>query len=316
MAQVDYYWQCDASLPGHPKVVRLSEILGCDVIKGLGIVTAFLCAVRRHAPDGDVSKISNTTIAHWTMSKKGIADALIESGWIDQTNEGRCVHGWSHRYAKMDERREKASERMRSNRSRSRNVRVTCASHDDETTRTVRVTSCARSVEEEEEEEEAENINNNSIVVGQAADHSPGILESEDIERVTTETMRSEHVRDLGNRWNALAKDLGLPQIEKLSKDRKAKASALVADGILDRWDEFSSAIKGSAFHLGDNDRAWKANFDWLVRPGKWRSLVERSKAPVGPSRQTVDAMFEISLAKIEAERSAKGLPSLTGEAT
>lgn len=69
--------------------------------------------------------------------------------------------------------------------------------------------------------------------------------------------------------WNAMAEPLGLATVRKLSDARRAATRAR-----LDEYDEAEvleaiRLIPERPFCLGENDREWKADFDWLVHPEK-----------------------------------------------
>lgn len=41
-------------------------------------------------------------------------------------------------------------------------------------------------------------------------------------------------------------------------------------------WERFFSAIRGEAWHMGDNDRNWRADLQWLVEWKNFVNMVER----------------------------------------
>lgn len=76
--------------------------------------------------------------------------------------------------------------------------------------------------------------------------------------------------------WNSIAGSCGLPKVAALSPDRATHLSARRRDRF---WVENLHAavmrIAGSSFCLGANDRGWKADFDWLLRPGTVAKVME-----------------------------------------
>ena len=67
--------------------------------------------------------------------------------------------------------------------------------------------------------------------------------------------------------WNQFAQEHDLPRILKLTKNRQKKLNARCNDEVFrKRWREGLEIIAKSDFHLGDNDRGWRANFDWFIR--------------------------------------------------
>lgn len=99
----------------------------------------------------------------------------------------------------------------------------------------------------------------------------------------TPEATAQPKPRDLFDKWNELAKQIGLRQAQRLTKKRKGHANARIKDGYLERWPEIEAAIRGSDWHQGNNEKGWVADFDWFLHPDKVWTLVEKS-APVESS--------------------------------
>lgn len=69
--------------------------------------------------------------------------------------------------------------------------------------------------------------------------------------------------------WNEMAEPLGLALVRKASDERRRKTRER-----LDEYDEAEileaiSLISERPFCLGENDKGWKADFDWLIHPEK-----------------------------------------------
>lgn len=75
--------------------------------------------------------------------------------------------------------------------------------------------------------------------------------------------------------WNITAERLGLSKIAKLTDDRKRKLSAQCKDASLDDFRAALAAIERSRWLQGDNDRGWKANFDFFLQPKSFTKLIE-----------------------------------------
>lgn len=107
MAKIDFSWLCDSSLPDHPKVTRLSDVLAVSNTEALGIIVALFCRVRRFCVTGDVTDLSAGVIAAWTRNDHVTMDVLRQIGLVDERNGRLVIHGWSARkYAEMDKLRE------------------------------------------------------------------------------------------------------------------------------------------------------------------------------------------------------------------
>ena len=103
---------------------------------------------------------------------------------------------------------------------------------------------------------------------------SPPTADTE--EDVRKERVPYDRIRDL---WNETCK--GFNNVHTLSKSRKAKISVRVTEmGAVDEAMETSEKlfrkVSESKFLNGDNDRSWKASFDWLFENDKnWVKVME-----------------------------------------
>lgn len=82
-------------------------------------------------------------------------------------------------------------------------------------------------------------------------------------------------VEELQEAWNDTAEDLGLPKVVKLSPARRRKAHCRIRENSFEEWAAGLAAIRRSRFLCGGNDRGWRANFDWLLRPETLTKLLE-----------------------------------------
>lgn len=84
----------------HRKTRRLSRVLGVPPCYALGVLEALWHVTAEQFPDGALTGLSNQDIAD-EMFFDGDADQLIEalvtSGFLDRSDAGIQVHGWSER---------------------------------------------------------------------------------------------------------------------------------------------------------------------------------------------------------------------------
>jgi hypothetical protein len=78
---------------------------------------------------------------------------------------------------------------------------------------------------------------------------------------------------DLKDLWNARA--TRLPKCLELSKAREARARSRLNDRTLEEWAEVIDKINTTPFLLGENDRGWRADFDWLLKPDSAAKVLE-----------------------------------------
>lgn len=101
---------------------------------------------------------------------------------------------------------------------------------------------------------------------------------SRTIKEPSKETLRScasADARDLVNDWNGMAADLDLPKVAKLTEQRKRAIRSRLKQNTMDEWKEAFRAIRRSRFCQGENDRGWKADFDFLLQPKSFTRLIE-----------------------------------------
>jgi hypothetical protein len=84
------------------------------------------------------------------------------------------------------------------------------------------------------------------------------------------EARRPEHLRQV---WNDLCGTL--PKCLELSDQRQRRAYQRLNDRPFEQWAQIVDRIAGSTFCNGDNDRGWKATFDWLIQPDTAAKVLE-----------------------------------------
>ena len=87
--------------------------------------------------------------------------------------------------------------------------------------------------------------------------------------------------------WNAEAGDV-LPRIAKLHDARRAALRKRLADdfgGSLEQWQAYCQRILASPFLCGENDRGWRADFDWALKPANAVKVLEGKYEPRGRDR-------------------------------
>jgi hypothetical protein len=67
----------------------------------------------------------------------------------------------------------------------------------------------------------------------------------------------------------------GFPAIRKMTGQRDRLLNARLRDSTLDEWMTVFAAMERSAFLRGENDRGWRADFDFLLQPKSFTKLLE-----------------------------------------
>jgi len=84
--------------------------------------------------------------------------------------------------------------------------------------------------------------------------------------------LKPEHVVEA---WNATAERVGLKSVRKFTPQRQRKLLTRIKQNTIDEFTEAISAIERSPFLRGENDRGWRADFDWMLEPKNFTKLIE-----------------------------------------
>lgn len=85
--------------------------------------------------------------------------------------------------------------------------------------------------------------------------------------------VKPEHVLEA---YNAMAVRAGLPTA-RMTPERRKKLPAFIRRHPIDDITEAISAMERSPLCRGENDRGWKADFDFLLQPKSFTRLIEGS---------------------------------------
>lgn len=78
--------------------------------------------------------------------------------------------------------------------------------------------------------------------------------------------------------WNSTAGELGLPEVRTLTRERSKHLTARLREiGSLGEWCSAVNAIRNQPFLTGRNDRQWRANFDWFIKPSNFSKVIEQT---------------------------------------
>lgn len=111
------WFAIDCNLYTHPKMLKLSEALKTDVdtlVGKLGRLWAW--AKLSGNEDGNIGQLPAQEIAdimRWKKSAKSLCAALLECGFLDQTEAGLFLHGWSELNGEMTRKKRRDCERKK-----------------------------------------------------------------------------------------------------------------------------------------------------------------------------------------------------------
>lgn len=113
--------------------------------------------------------------------------------------------------------------------------------------------------------------------------------------------------------WN---ENLGsiCPKIQRLTDQRKRLIASRMTDSFennLEQWASYCKAIKASKFCTGDNDRGWRANIDWALKPATINKVLEGN---YGTQKAVIQPVSPETRAKAIAWKRDKGMPLGTAD--
>ncbi len=115
------------SLPTHKKTLAAADILDMAPVHFMGHITCFWLWALDNVPDGGLDGISPRMIARaaqWESEPEDFINALIETGFIDQTDNGLVIHDWYDYAGKLLERRKQEDAYKKKQRALYGNMRV------------------------------------------------------------------------------------------------------------------------------------------------------------------------------------------------
>jgi len=124
-------------------------------------------------------------------------------------------------------------------------------------------------------------INNLTLAIPLAMGCPTHMDKDKDKDKIKDKDMDSLTPSDLVSLWNEL-KNPELPEVIALSPDRRSAASArLKTYPNQEVWEDVMAIINASKFctgkipPTGGRKKSWKADFDWLIRPGTIERVLE-----------------------------------------
>lgn len=95
-------------------------------------------------------------------------------------------------------------------------------------------------------------------------------------ERLSSESPKKSDHEIAFEMWNIFAQKHSLSRAKKLTKSRIVKINARLKDcGGIKGWQSALSQIEKSKFLLGENDRGWTADLDFILRESSFTKLIE-----------------------------------------
>lgn len=275
------------TLGRHPKVEKLAKILKIHKAQAIGHLHLLWWWCLDYAQDGSLVSLTNLDIADaagWTKQPDLFVDAMVtcgvtRNGFLDRSGSGFVVHDW-HQYAgRLIEKRRGDYERLKRFRNAAKAQPDTPDDTQDEThvdtqdeTRINSVTPCVSN-----EVTNTTNRTNRTNLEEEEKKNPPPPTSSELFPSAALELSPQADqpsAEDLMAVWNSNRGPL--PKVNGMTNGRKPHARARLAETPdLARWTSATKRLAASPFCRGENDRRWKADFDFLLQPDTLTKIEE-----------------------------------------
>jgi len=126
-----------------------------------------------------------------------------------------------------------------------------------------------------------------------------GMVGNEPIEPITThsdpimEIVEDTEIKWVVERWNAMCGLVGLPTVSKVTDQRRIAIKKRLEEYSAEKIEEVFNLVSKSAFLLGENDRGWKADFDFVINKSKFPKILEGSYQGNTTKKDTVKISME-----------------------
>lgn len=264
-------------LADHPKIYKLGKLLRIDDENApIGLLLRLWWWAMDYAPDGSLERYDADDLAratHWKGEPEELLEALIGAGWIDRGPEGLQIHDWYQYAGRLMEQREIKREQGRARQQRFKERHQKPAPDG---------------APEEAPEDNAEITRysrvSNAPTVPNSTEQNTTKPEKEKPAAAGAERPAPCPYEEIVTAFNMICSSF--PEVKKITDGRKKAIAARWREvGSLDPFREIFRAAEASPFLKGSNDRGWRADFDWILKPANWTKIAEGNYRDRGKDR-------------------------------
>lgn len=252
------WFRVDVDLVDHPKVLALAEAWGVSEAEAGWAIIRLWAWTMRYAARGRLAPGARPALeraCNVHPTRGDVLSGLVAAGWVDDLGpDGWEIHDWGLHNGAAVVKAEKDAERKRTARARRSDGRGQSADG--------RADGAGNGTERDgtEREKKRESV---------AADVP--FVESEAFALLTTKPDAVETLRGIWNEHRAEPQ----PEWREMGAKRRKAAQARVRERSLDEWEAVVKRIAASAFCRGENERGWRADPDFLLRPDTAAKVLE-----------------------------------------
>lgn len=239
-------------LSSHPKVVRILSATKSDKFQVVGGLHAVWSVFDIHSEHGALHGYTPDTMDH-VIGWKGFSDAMIRVGWLAYDGaETLTMPDFDTHNGNSAKRRADETERKRKAREKPEEVRTSCGQVADE----------MRS-----REEESRGDKDKPPIVPQG-DRVPYKEIFDLYHKILPElppapNQTEKRKKNIAQRWKETAKVPAKGGFQEFSCND------------LDFWERFFGRVRNSPLLMGENDRGWQANLEWITKKENFYKIIE-----------------------------------------
>lgn len=298
------------------KFQHLQRDLGLAEYEAVGLLQTLWNKTDINCPRGDIGRLSNEDIAvilDWRRDPDELIKSLVRRGWIDEHVEHRLIiHDWPDHCENTTHRKVARSKEFFADgtapnlsglgkeqtnicefyarEAEKQNNVITfeptelkrdhvCPENSHPWTPTVTVT-VTNTVTDTPTVTLPEDV--------QAHPPSLSLVDGNGVGREVRKKSTPPDYAPILEIWRAKCVPLGLSDVIAVEGKRKTHLMARAKDPKwMEQLPEAVEALISNPFNMGDNDRGWKADIDYLIRPGKSIEMIEKYRSRYGGSRAT-----------------------------
>ena len=258
-------------LKDHPKTKQLARVLKISVPTAIGHLNCLWWWAMKYAPDGNLSKYKNDDIAEamlWDGKSVKIVNSLVSCGFLDKEDSCLTIHDWKIYGGKLFEKREREKNRKQNERKTPLepfDINKPSGGHPQDIQRT--------SIAREDKRREEKIIKDYKKLPPTPID---GGADSELIDHENVTPTKSDPVpySEIMALYNSTC--TSLPKIQRIDGKRKrAVAARYKTYKGMGAFKVLFEKAEHSEFLRGENDRNWRADFDWIIAPTNMAKVIE-----------------------------------------
>lgn len=246
------WFAIDCNVYTHPKTMRLAETLKLDVDTVVGKLGRLWGWAKLSGNEtGEIGFLPDQEIAdimRWKKKPSVLTGALVDCGFLDRTDNGKSIHGWTELNGRMTEQKRKDNDRKRGG--KSVEIPRKNSGKSEEVPGKIHAYSTVQ----------------NSTVQPTSSDEEVGDVGAD----AHLSASSAEKFQEI---YNSVCTNL--PRCKVLTDKRKRDIWAFCKQIQADEWEKVCQIANESPFCTGQNDRGWKADFDFLIRPDKATNILE-----------------------------------------